>query len=91
MRSSNARDSSLRLDRGLKLRVYAKSGVAEYWIVNLQARQVEVHRNPHDLGYATVDIAKPGDTIRFSAFPDCPFAVDELLGPPPAITTGERP
>jgi len=74
-------DSSLRFDRGLKLRVYAKAGVAEYWIVNLNERCVEVHRNPHDLGYAERTVALEGDSLAFVAFPDCVFTVDEILGP----------
>jgi Uma2 family endonuclease len=39
-------DTTLRLDRGDKLPVYAAAGIPEYWIVNLESRQVEVHREP---------------------------------------------
>jgi len=39
-------DSSLRLDRGLKLRLYARAGIATYWIINLQDRCVEVYTDP---------------------------------------------
>lgn len=39
-------DSSLARDRGTKLRVYARAGVERYWIVNLDARQIEVHEGP---------------------------------------------
>ncbi|MBI4612325.1 MAG: Uma2 family endonuclease [Planctomycetes bacterium] len=39
-------DSSLARDRGTKLRVYAGARIETYWIVNLVARQVEVHREP---------------------------------------------
>lgn len=39
-------DSTLALDRGVKLPIYAAAGVREYWIVNLGQRQVEVYREP---------------------------------------------
>jgi Uma2 family endonuclease len=35
-------DSSLRFDRAVKLPLYAASGIAEVWIVNLVAREIEV-------------------------------------------------
>lgn len=39
-------DSSLVRDRGEKRDLYARAGVPAYWIVNLGARQVEVHGFP---------------------------------------------
>lgn len=39
-------DSSLDRDRGEKLIVYAAAKITEYWIVNLQDRQVEVYTDP---------------------------------------------
>lgn len=39
-------DSSLPTDRSLKGRLYARSRVREYWIVNLVDRQVEVYTDP---------------------------------------------
>lgn len=39
-------DTSLRRDRGVKSRIYARGGVPEYWIVNLKERCIEVYRDP---------------------------------------------
>ena len=39
-------DSTLADDRGRKARLYAKHGIPEYWIVNLQGRTLEVRRGP---------------------------------------------
>lgn len=39
-------DSSLAVDRTTKANLYARAGVAEYWIINLQDRTLEVHRQP---------------------------------------------
>jgi Uma2 family endonuclease len=44
-------DSSLRLDRGDKLRAYARSGIARYWIVNLVDRRIEAYSDPGPDGY----------------------------------------
>jgi Uma2 family endonuclease len=38
-------DSSIRLDRR-KTGLYAAAGVPDYWIVNVNARRVEIFRNP---------------------------------------------
>jgi Uma2 family endonuclease len=38
--------TSLGFDRKVKARVYARAGIPEYWIANVEARHVEVHRDP---------------------------------------------
>ncbi len=40
-------ESSLGRDRGAKLRAYARAGVREYWIVNLDAATFEVYTAPN--------------------------------------------
>lgn len=39
-------DSSLEQDRGAKKRLYARAGIAVYWIVNLVERQIEIYTEP---------------------------------------------
>jgi Uma2 family endonuclease len=39
-------DSSLAWDRGRKASLYARAGIADYWIVNLVDRRLEVRRSP---------------------------------------------
>lgn len=39
-------DSTLDRDRSMKQRIYARAGIAEYWIVNINERQVEVYTQP---------------------------------------------
>jgi Uma2 family endonuclease len=38
--------TTLRYDRRLKAHRYAWAGIADYWILNLVDRQLEIHRNP---------------------------------------------
>ncbi|HTD33306.1 MAG TPA: Uma2 family endonuclease [Candidatus Elarobacter sp.] len=73
-------DSRLRFDRSEKLRLYAKAGIPEYWIVDVKKKAIEVYRGRHDLGYAKPVVAKKGEGVAFAAFPDVVFAVDELVG-----------
>jgi hypothetical protein len=58
-------DSSLRRDRTLKQRIYARAGVAQYVIVNLLDRQIEVYENPDpDSGrYGARNDFKPGEEV----------------------------
>jgi Uma2 family endonuclease len=45
-------DSSLNLDLGKKLVLYAQAGIAEYWVVDIPNQLVHVHRTP-ELGHYT--------------------------------------
>jgi Uma2 family endonuclease len=44
-------DSSLSFDQGLKLNVYARHGVPEYWIVDVEGKRVVTYREPAAKGY----------------------------------------
>jgi Uma2 family endonuclease len=60
-------DSSLALDRGLKAGLYARSGLPEYWIVNIVDKQIEVYTDPDTAAeppaYRTRTDYKPGDAV----------------------------
>lgn len=71
-------DTTLRKDRR-KATVYARAGIAEYWIVNLGARTVEVYASPEGDRYAEVRTLRAGDTLRSLALPDLAIAVAEIL------------
>lgn len=44
-------DSSLETDRTDKLSIHAEAGIADDWIVNLAASQIEVYRQPRSQRY----------------------------------------
>ena len=48
-------DSSLHYDRAVKHALYARHGIPEFWIVNLNAAEVEVCRDPRADGYASIE------------------------------------
>jgi len=57
-------DSSLGYDRAVKKPLYARHGIPEFWIVDVQARQVEVCRAPGPDGYANVAPAPKDGVLR---------------------------
>ncbi len=60
-------DSSLPIDRGVKKSLYAEARIPVYWIVNLDAQQVEVYTSPsgpvESPDYATRTDYRPGDEV----------------------------
>jgi Uma2 family endonuclease len=72
-------DSSRTYDRGDKMRIYAASGLREYWVVDRVVGLV-VYREPGPDGYASERVLRSGERIAPLAFPDVEFDVAELTG-----------
>ncbi len=79
-------ESSLAFDRGHKGSLYARAGVADYWIVNLVDEVLEVYRRPAldrsaEFGWRYLDVQalRPGTTIAPLARLDVTVAVADLL------------
>jgi Uma2 family endonuclease len=73
-------DASLAYDRGVKAPLYARSGLAELWIVDLQGQTLEVHRRPSAGTYLEVRRYGRGDSLSLLARPQVSVAVGEILG-----------
>jgi len=73
-------DTSAASDRTIKLALYARSGIAEVWLVDLNRGLIEVHRHPSAAGFGEVLILQRGQTLAPLAFPDLVLAVDAILG-----------
>lgn len=74
-----AAESSYRYDSSRKLRAYARSGIVEYWIVNISEACVEVYREPQGEAYAQQFRRVAGETLAPAAFPDRAIAVADIL------------
>jgi len=72
-------DSSLAYDRERKARVYARNGIADYWILNLRDGVLEIHRAPQGDAYRRIDTLGPGQQISPLAAPACVVGVAEIL------------
>ena len=72
-------DTTLGFDLGRKAPLYARGGIPEAWVVDVNARVIHVHREPADGGYATNSVARPGDRVSCAALPDVFVEVAELF------------
>jgi Uma2 family endonuclease len=74
-------DTTLRLDRRVKIPLYAAVGVHETWLCDLVAERVEVYREPVGGTYRDVHTVDRGETVKPAALPDVVVAIEDLLGP----------
>lgn len=72
-------DSSLCLDMNTKSGTYARAGIPEYWVVNINARTLEVFRQPGQPGYADTMTLQANETVRPLAAPDAKIRISDLL------------
>ena len=72
-------DDSLRRDRTVKRRLYARCGIPEYWIVSLPDACLEVYRDPDGADYRGVTVLRAGQTVTPLAAPAATIAVSDLL------------
>ena len=73
-------DSSLRYDRTEKAPRYARAGIPETWLVDIQAGTVTVYADPGPEGYARQQVRRRGDRIAAASVPVPGLAVDDILG-----------
>ena len=79
-------DSSLEFDRREKASLYARAGIADYWIVNLLDNLLEVYRDPvadpgrpYGWRYGSTLTLRAGDLVAPLAAPATPVAAADLL------------
>jgi Uma2 family endonuclease len=73
-------DSSLDFDREVKLPLYARAGIPEFWLVDLVAGTLELHSDPYSEGtYGHCDILSAGGLVAMSLLPGLSFKVSEIL------------
>lgn len=70
-------DTTLGWDRGVKVPLYARAGVAEVWVVDVGAGVVEVSRRPGPEGYGELRRAGRGEELDVAG---ATVGVDEILG-----------
>jgi Uma2 family endonuclease len=74
-------DATLRFDQTTKAALYARAGIAEYWIMDLVGRRAIVHRQPAPEGYVEVIAYGNDETVRSLARPDASVRISDLLPP----------
>lgn len=79
-------EASLEFDRGYKASLYARAGVADYWIVNLVEHTLEIRRHPEPSdaapcgwSYRMLDVLVPPATVALLTAPAARILVADLL------------
>lgn len=72
-------DTTLAFDLGTKIPLYARGGIAETWVVDLQERAVRVFRDPSASGYRASFTVSGGGSVAPLALPAVDVAFSELF------------
>ena len=72
-------DTSLRYDRTVKLRLYARAGIPEYWIVDARAETLEIYRSPSGDQYAEQRRASRDEHVSPLALSPATIAVASIF------------
>lgn len=70
-------DTTVGWDRGVKIPMYGRAGVAEAWVVDLNTGTIEMWTEPGPDGYAATRRAGRGDELGVAGVT---VTVDEILG-----------
>jgi Uma2 family endonuclease len=73
-------DSSIGYDRAFKIPLYAKAGIAEVWLVDVQANIVAVYNQPTPDGYKVVVQAQGSQTLISQTIPGLSPSASDVLG-----------
>lgn len=77
-------DSTLRYDQTTKLGLYAEPGIYYYWIVNLNARQLECYSQPYqdaqsEYNYLNKQIYLPNQSVSIPRFEDALLDLSKIF------------
>ena len=63
-------DTTLNFDRKVKAAIYAQSGIADYWIIDVNGERVFVFRRPEGEKYLEKTVFGKSAKVSFLAFPE---------------------
>lgn len=73
-------DTTLSYDQNVKLPLYARSGIQEVWILDLNGKLVERHTGPSGDIYRHLERARGGETLVSTVLPELAFDSNAVLG-----------
>jgi len=73
-------DTSAEFDREIKAPRYARGGVGELWLIDLERAVVVAHRDPAGDAYQHVQVLHRGETIAIAALGGAGLPVEAMLG-----------
>jgi Uma2 family endonuclease len=72
-------DTSLVFDLTTKAALYARAGIAEYWVLDIQGRRLVVHREPKAGQYSAIVAYGEDEAVAPLAAPEKPFRVADVF------------
>lgn len=72
--------TSLAKDRRIKQPEYAKAGIPEFWLVNLNTQTLTVHREPEAETYRRIETLSGEQTIFPTCMPEAVLKLSDLFG-----------
>lgn len=71
--------STQRLDLGPKARIYARAGIPEYWVLDVEGSELHRFSQPGPDGYATREKPPLGELLTAATIPGLTVATDGLV------------
>ena len=72
-------DTSLRYDRQIKVPLYARHGIVEYWLVDLTTSSITCYTSPDGNAYRNVSVHGRGEMMSPVSLLDFRVTTDDLL------------
>ena len=72
-------DTTLKNDRENKGSAYARAGISQYLLVNVNNNTIENYRQPSQDGYQNKETLHGGEILRLHAFPEIEIKIDDLF------------
>jgi Uma2 family endonuclease len=82
-------DTTLDYDRTVKTPLYARAGIPETWVVDLNGRRLIVFRALEDGEYTQMESVRSGASMALAAFPEITLRVDDILGEASSLADSE--
>jgi len=73
-------DTTLEHDLGPKAGLYARAGIQEYWVLDINARVIHQHREPSLEGYRSLRTVTGSSVLSPLAKPEATLTAEELFG-----------
>ena len=71
--------STRRQDLSEKAVLYARCGIVEYWVIDLDKRRAVVHRSPSGDGYKSIEVVEETGSLTCLARPDDHILLGEIF------------
>jgi len=72
-------DKTIDFDLGPKARLYARAGIPEYWVIDLNRRVFHQHRQPSAEGYGSIRVVAANESLSPLAQPEATLTPAEIF------------